>query len=170
MKQEKRYPAEWEPHAFVWTAWPSHAHLWGEDGLRAVRAEVADLVRAIAAPEGQGSAPPEIVRLCVLPGESRASAEEALDDLPIEFIEEPFGDIWLRDTAPIFTLGAQGRPQAECFGFNGWGGKYLLPHDDTLAARVAERQSCPAQHHDFILEGGALDSDGEGTLLTTRQC
>jgi agmatine deiminase len=56
------------------------------------------------------------------------------------------------------------------FGFNGWGGKYVLAHDDRVAARVAEAAGRPAVHHDWILEGGSIDVDGQGTCLTTREC
>ena len=59
---------------------------------------------------------------------------------------------------------------AQGFRFNGWGGKYQLEHDDTVAAQIAAAAAQPLTAHDFILEGGALDHDGEGTVLTTGQC
>ncbi|HEY2752307.1 agmatine deiminase family protein, partial [Phenylobacterium sp.] len=70
---------------------------------------------------------------------------------------------------PIFSAGPGGR-QAQAFRFNGWGGKYALEHDDTVAAQIAEASATPLVAHDFILEGGAVDHDGEGTVLTTGQC
>jgi agmatine deiminase len=83
----------------------------------------------------------------------------------VRFHRVPFGDIWLRDTAPIF-LGAQ----AVRFRFNDWGGKYVLEHDDAVAERIAGIARFPERAMDFVLEGGALDVDGEGSVLTTRQC
>jgi len=82
----------------------------------------------------------------------------------------PVGDIWLRDTAPIFVKDEQGALRAACFGFNGWGRKYLLPGDDRVAGRVAARSGLPRTDHAWVLEGGSVEVDGEGTLLTTRQC
>jgi agmatine deiminase len=96
----------------------------------------------------------------------------ARDRLPAwaHVIEEPFGDIWLRDTGPIFARDGANGPAALAFRFNGWGAKYDLPHDDTVAARVAARAGVTLRPADFVLEGGAIDGDGAGTFLTTRQC
>ena len=90
----------------------------------------------------------------------------------MRFHRVPFGDIWLRDTAPIFLAAAGGATAATVrFGFNGWGGKYVLEHDDRVAERIAaHRRGSEAFAMPFVLEGGAVDVDGEGTVLTTRQC
>ena len=79
---------------------------------------------------------------------------------------EPFGDIWLRDTGPI--IGGDGT--ARLFRFNGWGGKYDLPGDDTVGAGLARGRGLEVRRHDWVLEGGALDGDGTGTVVTTAQC
>jgi agmatine deiminase len=104
-----------------------------------------------------------------------AHGEEALisarECLPLEVQVHAcgFGDIWLRDTGPIFAK-RDGKAVALRFGFNGWGGKYDLPFDDSVGDKVAEAAATPVQRAQFILEGGAVDHDGEGTVLTTRQC
>jgi agmatine deiminase len=85
----------------------------------------------------------------------------------VEVIDSLFGDIWLRDTGPIF---GRGSTWAAAFRFNGWGEKYVYEHDDTVATRIGTASGVPLTRHDFILEGGALDHDGQGTILTTRQC
>jgi agmatine deiminase len=154
-------PAEWSPHRAMWVGWPSHAELW-EENLEPARAEVEALVRALAGP-GR-----ERVKLMV-------GKAEALDDARarfagvdgVEVIEGRFGDIWLRDTGPIFGAGST---RAAAFRFNGWGGKYELEHDDTVAGRIGKASHTRLDRHDFVLEGGALDHDGQGTILTTRQC
>jgi agmatine deiminase len=102
--------------------------------------------------------------------EAMAAATARLKDVDgIEFVPGRFGDIWLRDTGPIFVQGPEG-PQAQGFRFNGWGGKYALEHDDTVGAQIAAAAGVRLVEHDFILEGGAVDHDGEGTVLTTGQC
>jgi agmatine deiminase len=81
-------------------------------------------------------------------------------------VVEPFGDIWLRDTAPIVT----GDGTARDFGFNGWGGKYDLVGDSDIGARLAAARGLPAVVSDWVLEGGAIDGDGSGLIVTTEQC
>ena len=84
-------------------------------------------------------------------------------------IVEPFGDIWLRDTGPI-VLGSGRERRAQGFGFNGWGGKYDLAGDQDIGERLAKASSLPFAKADWILEGGAIDGDGSGTVVTTEQC
>jgi agmatine deiminase len=154
-------PAEWAPHKAMWLGFPSHADLWETD-LEAAQAEVAALARALAGPGG------ERVRLMTGHPDGEAAARRALGDVAgIEIVPGAFGDIWLRDTGPIFGPGSA---EAHGFRFNGWGGKYELPHDDTVAAQIAGAAGATLTPFDFVLEGGAVDHDGEGTILTTAQC
>ena len=154
-------PAEWSPHRALWVGWPSHAELW-EDNLEPAQAEVEALVRALAGP-GR-----EQVRLMVGNEEALADARARFDGVAgVEVVAGRFGDIWLRDTGPIFGAGSK---TAQAFRFNGWGGKYELPHDDEVADQIGARSGVALTRHDVVLEGGALDHDGAGTVLTTRQC
>jgi agmatine deiminase len=156
-------PAEWSPHRAMWLGWPSHGELW-EDNLEPARAEVAALAVALAGP-GQ-----ERVRLLVHGDEAEAAARARLKDLfGVELVRGDFGDIWLRDTGPIFLRNDQ-EERAAAFRFNGWGGKYVLEGDDRVAEQIAAASGAPLDVHDFVLEGGALDHDGFGAVLTTRQC
>jgi agmatine deiminase len=156
-------PPEWAAHRAMWLGFPSHAELWAED-LPAAQDEVAALARALAGPGG------ERVRLLTGSAEGEADARRMLGDVAgIEIVPGAFGDIWLRDTGPIFARTAAGL-RAVGFRFNGWGGKYELEHDDTVAEQIARAAGVPLVRHDFILEGGAVEHDGEGTVLTTGQC
>ncbi len=153
-------PAEWSPHRAMWVGWPSHDELW-EENLEPAQGEVEALVRALAGP-GR-----ERVRLLVGKPEALADARARFADVAnVEVVDGRFGDIWLRDTGPIFD--ADGI--AHGFEFNGWGGKYELEHDDTVAGQIADHARAALKPHAFILEGGAVDHNGAGTILTTRQC
>jgi agmatine deiminase len=155
-------PGEWAPHAAMWLGFPSHADLW-EDDLAPAQAEVAALARALAGPGG------ERVRLLVQGDKAEAAARTVLAGAGVEIVRGLFGDIWLRDTGPIFTLDQTG-VAAAAFRFNGWGGKYVLEGDDGVAEQLAAASGAPLTAYEVVLEGGALDHDGFGTVLTTRQC
>jgi agmatine deiminase len=155
-----RQPAEWMPHAATWTAFPSAADLW-EDDLAPAQAEVAAMVRAVARGER--------VELLVANAEARARAEALLADADVRIHDYGFGDIWLRDTGPLFMASPVGAAAAG-FRFNGWGGKYDLPGDDGVAAFVAKAAGVPLARHGWVLEGGAIDCDGTGLAVTTEQC
>lgn len=153
-------PPEWAPHRAMWVGFPSHESLWQEN-LPAAQAEVAALARALTGP-GR-----ERVKLMVAGETAEHAAESLLRGTPnLEIVAGDFGDIWLRDTGPIFTSATS----AAAFRFNGWGGKYELPGDESVADRIAAHAGVPLARHDFVLEGGALDHDGQGAVLTTRQC
>ena len=146
----------------MWLGFPSHAELWLDD-LPAAQAEVAALARALAGP-GQ-----ERVRLLIAGDEAEGAARKLLAGTSVEFVRGQFGDIWLRDTGPIFIDDA-GSPAAAAFRFNGWGGKYQLEGDEEVAGQIAAAAGAPLLDNNFILEGGAIDHDGMGAVLTTRQC
>lgn len=158
-------PAEWDRHSACWLAWPSHGHLWQEN-LAPAQAEFAALCVAIAEDGG------EPLDLLVQDDAAEAEARAALAPVlaKVRFHRIPVGDIWLRDTAPIFVKEGTGALFAACFRFNGWGEKYVLPEDDRVATRVGAASGQSMTRHDFVLEGGSVEVDGEGTVLTTRQC
>ena len=154
-------PAEWAPHRAMWVGWPSHEALW-IDNLDQAQAEVEALVRALSGP-GR-----EQVRLMVGNDEALPNARARFEGVAnVEVVPGLFGDIWLRDTGPIFNAGST---VANAFEFNGWGGKYEYPHDNEVADQIGQATGVALTRHDFILEGGALDHDGAGTILTTGQC
>jgi agmatine deiminase len=168
-----RFPAEWESHSAVWSAWPSAADLWQEN-LAPAREEVALFFTAIGRPDPDAAKTRgELIKVLVNGAEARASAETSLADLiadkRAEIFDADIGDIWLRDTGPLFVENNK-QLAATGFHFNGWGGKYLLGHDADMADIVAKFEGISNPRHKFIIEGGALETDGRGTIITTRQC
>jgi len=175
MNSTRLQPAEWAPHDAVWIGWPSAADLW-EDDLGPARAEVEDFIRGILFPGGERSAERgERVILLANGGAAVAAAEIMRGRLPdsslLTIQQAPIGDIWLRDTGPVFAKEESGALVASAFSFNGWGGKYDLGEDKRIADIIASAANVRLRRFDsFIGEGGALETDGEGTFITTRQC
>ncbi len=151
-------PPEWALLKAVWTAWPADANEWNGD-LEPPRRDVAALVVALAETN--------TVRLLVNGAEAEASARAALGGAA-DIVQARYGDIWLRDTGPIFARTHLG-PVALRFATNSWGGKYDLPDDATVGDDIARIAQTSVRRFAFVLEGGAVDHDGEGTVLTTRQ-
>jgi agmatine deiminase len=145
----------------VWIGFPSDPELWLED-LDGAQREVAEFAAAVRA-GGRG----EKVIL-VAANEAAAAAARRLAPFA-DVLLEPFGDIWLRDTGPIVT-GSDRERRAAGFRFNGWGGKYDLPGDDTIGQRLAGSATLPYAKANWVLEGGAIDQDGSGTVITTEEC
>lgn len=155
-----RMPAEWEPHDGCLMAWPTREELWGSTFQQA-KDEYAATARAVSAFE-----PVTMVARPDQVEEARAAC-----GTDIEVIGLPIDDSWLRDSGPIFVLGADGSRAGVDFRFNAWGGKHSpFDSDDRFKARILEHLGVDAIRSEMILEGGAITVDGEGTLITTEQC
>jgi agmatine deiminase len=152
------FPAEWSPHSAVWIGFPSAPDLWLED-LEPAQEQVAAFARAVRA-GGKG----EVVRL-ICANEAAADRAVALKT-GAEIHILPFFDIWLRDTGPLVLSDGT----ALDYRGNGWGGKYPSPLDDALAGLLCASADLPHHPRSMILEGGAIDVDGAGLLVTTEQC
>jgi agmatine/peptidylarginine deiminase len=167
-EQALRFPAEWEPQSAVLIAWPNADTDWA-DRLGEVEETYIALVAAITRFQ------PAIV--CVADDDVQAYARARLSSARIDmdrvrFVEAPYDDTWLRDSGPISLRQGDGFRLLD-FRFTGWGGKFDASQDDLLVERLhaqgtflkSDRQSI-----DFALEGGAIETDGAGTLLSTWQC
>ena len=168
-----RMPAEWEPHAATWIGWPHQLTDWpGKFGpIPWVYAEIA---RKIA--EG------EILRVLVNSREHEARARRVMtragvDVAKVEFFRFPTDRGWTRDGGPIFIR--RDGPRAESailrFRFNAWARYNNWKHDDAVPERAAHALGCKLIRatftgRDMVLEGGSIDSNGRGTLLTTEEC
>lgn len=162
-------PIETDPHEATLLAWPAAYDLW-RDSIAAAREGFVALARGIADVDAPSAGLGEQLWVLVPTAAEEAKARAALAGLPVRFFRIPYGDIWLRDIAPIFLRHADGRRAMAVFRFNGWGGKYVLEHDDQVATQVASALELPRFDAPFVLEGGSVDVDGEGTVLTTEQC
>ncbi|MET0366025.1 MAG: agmatine deiminase family protein [Sphingobium sp.] len=158
-----RMPAEWASQDWLWIGFPGDPGEWPDD-LRGAQQQVAAFASAVHA-EGRG----QPVKLVARTEEDVATAR-ALVHAGVEVIHEPFGDIWLRDSGPIGVTAANGDRALSGFGFNGWGGKFDMPGDQDIGARLATRTALPFTSFDLVCEGGSLDTDGTGLFVTTAQC
>jgi agmatine deiminase len=157
-------PAEWTEHERTIVAWPARAELWGDqlDGAKHAHAAVS---RAIARFE------PALVVANVGDGDEAHAACGEGQDHPIEVVEEPIDDSWIRDCGPIGVRDAQRRRAAIDFRFNGWGEKYRpYDADAEVAARLCDRLGLRRFDAPIVLEGGAITVDCAGTLVPTEQC
>jgi agmatine deiminase len=110
------------------------------------------------------------VRLVVHDAANELRARELVSGA-VELERHPYGDIWLRDTGPLVVFDEAGRRFARRFRFNGWGGKYDdMEGDQEVGASLAEAGGLNSDQMDWILEGGAIDTDGTGLAVTTEQC
>ena len=159
------YPAESAPHQGCLLIWPHRGDSWSYGGY-AARETFVKICAAIAQSEE--------VTVCA-PAAQYDNARLALPD-SIRVVELSSDDSWARDTAPIFLIDGQGRRRGADFDFNAWGGLYngcYFPWDldRHLGRKVCDLYSIDRYDlQDFVLEGGSIHSDGEGTLLTTAAC
>ncbi len=165
-----RMPAEWEPHRGTWLSWPHKEASWpGKFGP--VPGIFARMVRHLADHEEVhiNVAGPEMEH-----DVRRFLADEGADSGNVFFHYHPTNDAWCRDHGPIFLQRGEGGGWEEAivdWVFNAWGGKYP-PYDldDVVPARIAAELGIPLFRPGIILEGGSVDVNGRGTLLTTEAC
>lgn len=161
-----RMPAEWEPHARTWMLWPERPDNW-RLGAKPAQAAFVAVAHAIARFEP------------VTVGVSAAQYENAcarLDHPAIRVLELSSDDAWVRDTGPTFVVDARGAVRGVDWTFNAWGGfagglYWPWQRDDQLARKILAVEGCARYRTEgFVLEGGAIHVDGEGTLITTEEC
>lgn len=151
-------PAEWSRHRRCWMAWPTRDSLWG-DRMEAAREAYATAARAIAAfePVTVIAAPDSVADVSVRCG-------KGVGCLPMDH-----DDSWLRDTGPTFLVDGTGNIAGVDWIFNGWGERYTpYDKDAALGEALLGHLDCPRYESRLVLEGGAVHSDGEGTVLTTE--
>jgi agmatine deiminase len=162
-----RMPAEWEPHAATWLSWPRREGISFPDAYDQVMPTFREMVATLISSEP--------VCINVTNGAHEAEARAVLAGLPMEcitFYTIPTNEPWCRDHGPIFlTREEEPRLAVVDWGHNAWGGKYPpFDLDDAVPTRVAETLGLPVYDGGMILEGGAIDVNGTGALLTTESC
>lgn len=156
-----RFPPEWHPQDWLWIGFPHDSDEW-PGFLEAAQEQIAAFANAVAE-SGQE------VRLIVRDEANEARAR-SLVSAKVTLERRVYGDVWLRDTGPLVVADRAGNRRARRFGFNGWGGKYVMDGDQTIGAELARDAGLAIDTADWILEGGALDTDGTGLVATTEQC
>jgi agmatine deiminase len=154
-------PPEWHPQDWIWIGFPHDPVEW-PGFLEAAQVQMAEFASAVAE-SGQE------VRLVVRDEVNRARAASLVSS-KVSLEVHRYGDVWLRDTGPLVVSDGNGALKAMRFGFNGWGGKYLMDGDQKIGAELARDAGLEVETSDWILEGGALDGDGTGLVATTEQC
>ena len=162
-----RMPAEWEPHAATWLSWPRREGISFPDAFDRILPTLRQMVEALLASE------PVCINICN--GAHEAEALAALAGLPLErltFHRIPTNEPWCRDHGPIFlTREDEPRLAVVDWDYNAWGGKYPpCDLDDVVPTRVAEVLGAPVFYPRMILEGGSIDVNGAGALLTSESC
>ena len=159
-------PAEWAPHQATWISWPHNPETW-PGVLQQAEAAMAEAVTALAAGER--------VRINVLDADHEAHVRRLLgpvaDTPAVVFHAIATNDAWCRDHGAIFVRDEAGELAAVDCGFNAWGGKYPpWDLDQAVPAQMAAALGLRRFEAGMILEGGSIDVNGAGTLLTTEQC
>jgi agmatine deiminase len=162
-----RMPAEWEPHQATWLSWPRREGISFPDSfdrvMPALRAMVAALIRS------------ERICINVCDAAHEAETRALLDGLPLEritFHRIPTNEPWCRDHGPIFlTRNKEPRLAVVDWDYNAWGGKYPpCDRDEVVPTRTGELLEAPVFYPRMVLEGGSIEVNGEGALLTTESC
>jgi len=159
-----RLPAEWEPHAATWIAWP-HRRATFLGPFAPIPRAYARIVRTLARHEP----------VCVIgSGSVLDEASRMVGGAPgVTLVDIPTNDSWIRDTGPVFLLPATrgAPPAAVAWEWNSWGGKYPPWDADARVARaISRRGGYEVFEPGLVLEGGAIETDGEGTLLVNARC
>ena len=162
------FPAEWHKHTATWLSWPHKEASWpGKIDL--IYPRYCEFIKVIS--EG------ELVRINIKDEQMAAFAKQQLlaagvDLKRIEFFEFETNDAWCRDHGPAFLINTETKQKAIVdWGYNAWGNKYPpFDLDDVIPTKIGERFGLPVYHPGIVMEGGSVDFNGAGTLITSTAC
>ncbi len=156
-----KMPPEWYPHAACWMAWPCHQETWAAIGFERARIAYARVANAIALYEP--------VVMLVNPGDEQSA--KSLCGKNVRLITLAINDSWLRDTGPTFLLNADQQLAGVDWIHNAWGGNYPdCALDNLIAAAVIKETKAKHFKAPLVMEGGSFHVDGEGTVLSSKEC
>ncbi len=159
-------PAEWEPHEATWIAWPHNREDWpGRFGP--IPWVYAEIVRKLSRVE--------MVRILVRDGDLEQHARRVLCKVgahmnAVEFLELPTNRVWMRDSGPLFVKNQQGELALTWWRFNAWAKYDDYELDAQVPGAIARHLKLPVRQTNVVLEGGSIDVNGAGLLLTTEEC
>ncbi|MFN8436938.1 MAG: agmatine deiminase family protein [Cytophagales bacterium] len=162
-----RMPAEWEPHVSTWFSWPHKEASW-PGKFEPVPAVFVEMVKALT--------PFEFVNINVKDSEmylqvSKLLIESGVDMQKVTLHVNPTNDAWCRDHGPIYIKKSSGERAIVDWGYNAWGGKYPpFDLDDAVPVLISQKQNLPLFQPGIVMEGGSIEVNGKGTLLTTEAC
>lgn len=162
------FPAEWHPHKATWLSWPHKEESW-PGKIMTIYPHYCEFIKALSVGE--------LVRIIVKDEYMAAFAKEQLmligtDLKQIEFFEFGTNDAWCRDHGPAFLINPVTREKAIVdWGYNAWGGKYPpFDLDDVIPTKIGKHYGLEVYHPGIVMEGGSVDFNGKGTILTTTAC
>jgi len=158
------FPAEFQPVSQVWLAWPERRDNWRDDALPA-QLTFAQIANAIS----------EVTKVCVAVSSKQFDHARDLLQPEVRLVEIPYNDAWMRDIGPTVLVNESGERRGISWKFNAWGGEYNglydnWQQDDLVASSVCDIIGIDHYSAPFVLEGGSIHTDGEGTLYTTEEC
>ena len=167
-QQDFFFPAEWAPHTATWLSWPHKEESW-PGKIASIYKPYCEFIKIVA----QG----ELVRINVANDQMAAFATQQLQAIgadlnKIEFYNFPTNDAWCRDHGPAFLINPKKKEKIIVdWDYNAWGDKYP-PYelDDVIPTKIAERFNLPVCNPGIVMEGGSVDFNGKGTVLTTTAC
>ncbi len=162
------FPAEWHPHVATWLSWPHKEESWpGKIDL--IYPKYCEFIKILT--EG------ELVRINVAGDQMEAFAKQQLllagvDLKKVEFFQFPTNDAWCRDHGPAFLINPQTKQKVIVdWAYNAWGNKYPpFDLDDIIPTKIGKYMGLPVYHPGIVMEGGSVDFNGNGTVLTTTAC
>jgi agmatine deiminase len=153
-------PEESERHKRTWMAFGASEQIWGKRLLPEVRRNLAKIANTIV----------QFEPVTMLVRESDYEMARKLLSSSVELMICPLDDLWVRDTGPVFVVNEDGEKAAINFNFNGWGGKQEHLNDAQVASLVARQAGVNLINTSFVLEGGCIEVDGQGTAVITESC
>ncbi|MEJ2764951.1 agmatine deiminase [Photobacterium sp. MCCC 1A19761] len=158
------FPAEFQPQQAVWLAWPERPDNW-RDGAKPAQRVFAEIAEVLS----------QVVAVTVVVTAAQYAQARAVLGEAITVVEMAYNDAWMRDIGPTALLNDHGELRTVSWRFNAWGGHHSglyspWEQDDRVAVKVSKLLGVDHYQAPFVLEGGAIHSDGEGTLYVTEEC